>query len=509
MIGKTVRTSVPLACLLLAASWLEAADRPNILLAISDDQSYPHASIYGDQGVSTPNFDRIAREGLLFRNAFSSSPGCSPSRASLLTGRYTWQLEHAGTHASSFSSQFACYPDLLEELGYHVGYTGKPWGPGNWKAGGRTRNPAGPAFAGKTLERPASGISNKDYAENFRDFLKARPAGEPFCFWYGAHEPHRGFEEGSGLRLGKSLEDATVPSFLPDTPLIRSDILDYYVEIEHFDRQLGVMLKILEEAGELDNTLVIVTSDNGMAFPRAKANCFEFGFHVPLAIRWPAMDRQPGRQLEDMVSFVDIAPTLLEAAGAKIPREMVGRSLVGIIASRRDGLAERQRTAVYGARERHSSSRYGNLAYPQRALRTHDYLLIHNFQPDRWPAGAPRKLNGDGTLGPMHGAYHDIDACPSLTFLVNGREDPLVSRFFHLAVDKRPEFELYDIRRDPGCIVNLYESRQHATDAARLTAQLDHHLRESGDPRAIDGGDVFETYKRYSSIRRFPAVEAP
>ena len=115
MIGKTARTSVPLACLLLlGASWLEAADRPNILLAISDDQSYPHASIYGDQGVSTPSFDRIAREGLLFHNAFSSSPGCSPSRASLLTGRYTWQLEHAGTHASSFSSQFACYPDLLE-----------------------------------------------------------------------------------------------------------------------------------------------------------------------------------------------------------------------------------------------------------------------------------------------------------------------------------------------------------------------------------------------------------
>ena len=321
-------TGVLLArCLLLLVVILlplsARADRPNILLAISDDQSYPHASIYGDKGVSTPAFDRIAREGLLFQNAFSSSPGCSPSRASLLTGRYTWQLEHAGTHASSFSSRFACYPDLLQEAGYHVGYTGKPWGPGNWKAGGRTQNPAGPAFTGKTLQRPASGISNKDYAGNFRDFLQGRSEGQPFCFWYGAHEPHRRFEEGSGLRLGKSLEDATVPSFLPDTPLIRSDILDYYIEIEHFDRQLGAMLKILEEAGELENTLVIVTSDNGMAFPRAKANCFEYGFHVPLAIRWPAMDRQPGRQLEDMVSFVDIAPTLLEAAGTKIPREMV------------------------------------------------------------------------------------------------------------------------------------------------------------------------------------------
>ena len=494
---------------LLLGSWLAAAERPNILLAISDDQSYPHASIYGDQGVSTPSFDRIAREGLLFRNAFSSSPGCSPSRASLLTGRYTWQLEHAGTHASSFSARFACYPDLLEEAGYHVGYTGKPWGPGNWRAGGRTRNPAGPAFAGHTLEPPASGISKKDYSANFADFLEACPADAPFCFWFGAHEPHRRFEEGSGLRLGKSLEDATVPAFLPDTPLIRSDILDYYVEIEHFDRQLGAMLELLEKSGQLDNTLVIVTSDNGMAFPRAKANCFEYGFHVPLAIRWPLMDKRPGRELDDLVSFVDIAPTLLQAAGVAVPGEMVGSSLLGMIRSRREGIVEPQRTAVYGARERHSSSRYNNLAYPQRALRTSDYLLIRNFRPNRWPAGAPQKLAADGTPGPMHGAYHDIDACPSLSLLVDRRDDPVISRFFHLAVDKRPEYELYDIHADPGCLDNLYKSGEHARLADRLTAQLDVHLRGNGDARAIDGGDVFESYKRYSAIRKFPKPESP
>jgi uncharacterized sulfatase len=181
---------------------------------------------------------------------------------------------------------------------------------------------------------------------------------------------------------------------------------------------------------------------------------------------------------------------------------------VGIIKSRRDGLADRQRMAVYGARERHSSSRYRNLAYPQRALRTHDYLLIRNFRPDRWPAGAPQKLNADGTPGPMHGGYHDIDACPSLTFLIDNREDPQLSRFFHLAVDRRPEYELYDIRSDPGCLQNLYLSPQHAGIATRLTAQLDRHLRDSGDPRAIDGGDIFETYKRYSRIRKFPKPEA-
>jgi uncharacterized sulfatase len=109
----------------------------------------------------------------------------------------------------------------------------------------------------------------------------------------------------------------------------------------------------------------------------------------------------------------------------------------------------------------------------------------------------------------MHGAYHDIDACPSLSLLVDRRDDPVISRFFHLAVDKRPEYELYDIHADPGCLDNLYKSGDHARLANRLTAQLDMHLRGNGDARAIDGGDVFESYKRYSAIRKFPKPESP
>src|SRR5262245_32846001 len=121
---------------LLAAFPAEAAEGPpNILLAIADDWSWPHAGAYGCQFVQTPAFDRVAKEGVLFTRAFCASPGCSPSRAALLTGRPTWQLEHAGTHASSFSKDLAVYPDVLEAAGYHVGFTGKGWGPGNFKAG--------------------------------------------------------------------------------------------------------------------------------------------------------------------------------------------------------------------------------------------------------------------------------------------------------------------------------------------------------------------------------------
>jgi N-sulfoglucosamine sulfohydrolase len=360
-------------------STLQEVKQPNILFAISDDQSYPHASAYGYKAINTPAFDRIAREGVLFNNAFSASPGCSPSRAALLTGLNCWQLEQAGTHASSFPTEYVVYPDILEEAGYFAGYTQKGWGPGNWEVSGRSRNPAGNLFNSHKLSPAHRGISHNNYAANFDDFLKNRPEGKPFLFWYGASEPHRVFEKGSGLKAGKKLEDVTVPSFLPDTEEVRSDILDYALEIEWFDQHLGKMIALLEEAGELDNTIIVVTSDNGMSFPRAKANLYEYGFHVPLAIRWGDKVKG-GRVVDDIVNLIDLAPTYLQAAGIEdsdgINRKypMEGRSLMNILLSDKEGLVDSTRKATYAARERHSSSRWDNLTYPQRSLRTHKYL---------------------------------------------------------------------------------------------------------------------------------------
>lgn len=482
------------------------AKPPNILFAIADDHSYPHTSAYGFRAISTPAFDRVAKRGVLFTNAFVSSPGCSPSRAALLTGRHTWQLEEAGTHASSFPAKHVVYPDLLEKAGYFVGYTGKGWGPGDWKAGGRLRNPAGPEYNQRKLEPPLKGISETDYASNFKDFLDARLKDQPFCFWFGAHEPHRRYDEGAGLKAGKKLEDVQVPAFLPDTPEVRSDILDYCVEIEWFDRHLGRMLKILEERGELENTLVVVTADNGMPFPRAKANPYEFGIHVPLAISWPA--RVPaGRTVNDPVSLVDLAPTFLQAAeiSASATRTMLGRSLMNILRSDQSGSVDRSRQTVFSARERHSSSRPSNLGYPARAVRSRDYLYIRNLKPERWPAGDPQSYNENGQLGPMHGAYHDIDASPTLTFLASKREDSKISPYFHKAVDKRPAEELYDVRNDPGCVNNLAGSPELVSVKQQLSAALERYLTETGDPRLGENGEVFETYPRYSPIRKFPA----
>lgn len=485
---------------------VHAADQPNILIAISDDQSFAHTSANGCRFVNTPAFDRVAEQGILFRNAIAASPGCSPSRAALLTGLQHWQLEEAGTHASTFPAKFRTFPEILGENGYFVGMTGKGWGPGNYKEGGRTDNPAGPSFDGKTTMPPYGGISRKDYSGNFAEFLKQKPAGQPFCFWYGGHEPHRGFQKGSGVKSGKSLEEVDIPAFLPDSPEIRSDLLDYAVEIEWFDKHLGEMLDKLEEAGELDNTLVIVTADNGMAFPRAKANAYEYGIHVPLAIRWGS-EIKAGRTLKDLVGFVDLTATIYEAAGIESPdlgTPPAGKSLLNVFRSQEDEIADPARTAVFSGRERHSSSRYLNLAYPQRAMRTNEYLYIRNFRPDRWPAGAPRELDQNEGLGAPDGGYHDIDSCPSLTYLIEHKSDPKVAEFLNMATDKRPPVEIYDITSDPACMKNLVDTDGFKDTENRLEKQFDAYLKKTEDPRLVDGGDIFETYRRVSALRQFP-----
>lgn len=496
-------------CSPLACFSANETKRPNILIAISDDHSFAHTSFAGYKPVHTPAFDRVAREGVYFRNGFAPTPGCSPTRAALLTGRHAWQIENAGTHDSSFPSKYVVFPDLLEKSGYFVGMTGKGWGPGNFEASGRTRNPAGPMYDGRTISPPTPGIRDSDYANNFADFLAARPKDQPFYFWYGAREPHRKYEVGSGLKAGKRIEDATPPPFLPDTPEVRSDILDYCLEIEWFDAHLGRILAMLEEAGELDNTLIVVTGDNGMSFPRAKANLYEYGFHVPLAIRWGSTV-PGGRVVDDPIGFVDLTATILAATLVEHPSKeypLSGRSILGILKSDKSGVVEPDRDAVYASRERHSSSRYNNWTYPQRALRTAEFLYIRNFRPDRWPAGDPVVLDVDGKPKGPHSGYHDIDACPTLDFLIANADDPTFGRYLDLAVAKRPAEELFDIRTDPGCLNNLATDSQFDEVRNKLSRQLEEYLRNTGDSRVIDGGEVWETYKRYSEIRSFPKPE--
>jgi arylsulfatase A-like enzyme len=465
----------PIAPLFSAAPAAPAV-RPNILFIIFDDWGWRDAGAYGSTWVKTPNFDRVAREGVLFNNAFTSNPKCSPCRASILTGRNTWQLKEAVSHNGYFPAGFEVYPDLLERAGYTVGLTGKGWAPGDFKTlAKRTRNPAGPLFDEFTLTPVASGISPNDYARNFEAFLKTRTPGTPFCFWMGFKEPHRAYEWNSGVRLGKKPADVKVPAYLPDTDLVRRDLLDYAVEVESADAHIGRALRTLEAAGELENTLVIVTSDHGMPFPYVKGQIHEDGFHLPLAMRW-GRTIKPGRVVDDLINVRDLAPTFLEMAGVPVHAQMTGRSLLALLRSEKSGWVE-NRDAMLAGKERHDIGRPNDLGYPVRALRTRDFLYVHNYHPDRWPAGNPETDFGN------------CDPSPSKEII-----KLLGGHFYELSFGKRLPDELYDLRKDPQGVNNLANDLSLRGQMEKLREQMQQMLREDADPRALGDAAIFDTY---------------
>lgn len=470
------------------------AQRPNVLFCIADDQSYPHAGIYGSRFVRTPAFDRVARQGVLFRNAFVSAPSCCPSRGSVLTGQDFYRLREASMNHTVWPGGPAVYPDVLAGSGYHAGYTGKGWGPGNWRVSGRRDSLCGPEYNRMKLTPPGKHISNIDYAANFEDFLKQRRSGAPFCFWAGFTEPHREYEPGIGSRHGKRLDDVEVPGFLPDAKEVRSDLADYAFEIEWYDRQLVRLLKLLEDRGELDDTIIVVTADNGMPFPRAKANLYDYGTRMPLAIRWGARAR-PGRAVDDFVSFTDFAPTFLEAAGLPVPREMTGRSLMPLLESSQSGRIDRARDyAVFGIERHFPGSRPGGAGYPSRAIRTSDYLYIRNLTPERSPAGdrpGPVWPSDDPT-----GGFGDTDGGPTKTCLWQNRAK--YPELFQLAFGKRPGEELYAIEDDPYNVRNLAGDARYAAAKKSLSERLQRYLAKTQDPRATGSGELLDAVmKKY------------
>ena len=449
--------------------------RPNILFCIADDWSWPHASIAGDSVVQTPTFDRIAREGVLFENAFVTAPSCTPSRGSIVTGQWHWRLEEGGNLWSTLPAKFAVYPDLLEAAGYHVGCTRKGWGPGRIEPGGRTRNPAGPK------------------SKNFATFLEARPEGAPFCFWFGSQDPHRGYKWESGVQSGMDLSNVDVPACLPDSETVRKDLCDYYWEVQRFDREVGELLDLLTQSGELENTLIIMTGDNGLPFPRCKSNLYDLGTNVPLAVRWPTR-LEGGRTVTDFVSLQDLAPTFLEAAGLTPPSTMTGRSVLNILTSNKSGRVERRRDHVLTGKERHAWVRLDGRGYPSRAIRTDDFLYIRNFEPERWPAGHP--VDG-GEPYYSDRAYGDIDDGPSKTYMLEHRDDPEVERLFELAFEKRPAEELYDLRADSSQLTNVADRPEYAKTRRELASRLMAELKATDDPRGRGQGDAFDRYPYY------------
>ncbi len=483
-----VRIFFPLAIFSVSAF---SQERPNILFCISDDQSYAHTRANGDPVVKTPGFDRIAREGLRFAHAFCDAPTCGPSRSAILTGQSIWRLEEAGNIHSTLPAKFATYTEMLMEAGYYVGYTGKGWSPGRLEPGGRNENPAGIEYQSRKVKPPFQAMRNTDYAGNFADFLEDTPEGSPFCFWLGTSEPHRGYELGAGKRTGKDPDKVIVPPIFPDNDIVRSDILDYLVEVEHFDSMVEQAIATLEESGQLDNTIVVVTSDHGMPFPRAKASLYDAGSRVPLAIRWPGGVTNPGRAVHAFVNLSDLAPTFLEAAGLEPPEIMTAQSLLAVFRNDKP----KNREAAYIAMERHDGCRKGGKGYPCRAIRTADYLYIHNFEPSRWPSGSP-----DASACARSIPYGEIDSAPTKTFLMEHRNEHGVARLAELAFGMRPAEELYDLKSDPDQMVNLAGTVGVAETQAALRKRLFDHLEATEDPRVVGGTVDWDFYPYYGKI---------
>lgn len=463
---------------------------PNILFCIADDASFPHMGAYGTDWVNTPAFDRVAREGLLFMRAYTPNAKCAPSRACILTGRNTWQLEEAANHVPFFPEKFTTYAEVLLEQGYHVGFTGKGYAPGDpGMKNGKKRQLTGIPYQEKKKEVPAEHISNVDYAGNFEDFLNKRTPDQPFCFWYGGFEPHRRYEYGAGIQKGgKSVDQiGEVPPFWPDNETVRTDMLDYAYEIEYFDQQLARMLTALEERGELENTLVVVTADNGMPFPRIKGQKYELSNHLPLAIRWPEGIRNPGRVVQDFVSFIDFAPTFLEVAGldgeALGMQPITGRSLTPLFEGPPTDPAFVFRDHVLIGKERHDIGRPQDQGYPVRGMVTETYLYLHNFTPDRWPAGNPET------------GYLNTDGSPTKSLILDLRRQGNPDPYWNLNFGKRPKEELYKIDEDPACMDNLAASEAFSGVRDSLKSRLFAELEKEQDPRILGNGDIFDRYR--------------
>ncbi len=481
---KLTRRQILLSSLAASAASLQAQRRrPNVLFCIADDWGWPHAGAYGaGDWIRTPAFDRIAREGVLFGNAFTSNPKCSPCRASILTGRNTWQLEEATNHFGVFPHKWAVFPEVLEEAGYHVGYTGKGWGPGDYEAGGFDRNPAGPQYSSIRTEPKYRYIGSIDYAANFEDFLSKRPDGAPFSFWLGGQEPHRAYQDGAGELEGKDWREVEVPDFYPsDDEVIKRDMSDYSVEVEHFDSHVGRALAKLEEIGELDNTLVVMTSDHGMPFPRVKGQIYEYGFHLPMAVRWGGMEG--GRKVEDFINVRDLMPTFLELAGAEIPDTVTGKSFLDVLRSNKAGQVDMTRNRMLVGKERHDLGRPNDAGYPVRALRTEEFLYVRNFEPDTWPAGNPET------------DYRNVDDSPTKSRVLRSFDE-----YYRMSFGKRPAEELYHISEDPACVNNLAGKPEFFQIKTAMREEMMQTLVEEGDPRASGNEEVFETY-RYTGRR--------
>jgi len=427
-----------LLCLPVLCSSLQAA-APNIVFILSDDHSYPFIGCYDRPEMKTPHLDAFAAQGMKFHRMFTGAPQCVPSRACFMTGR-----SPVACRITRFSSPLPrdeiTYPELLkQEAGYYVGVLGRSYHlDGSGRAGAASARVFEANHLATFKERydyvDASGQPN--IPATMKAFFDQRPKDKPYYLWVNFSDPHHPWDTGTDSPDPAKL---SVPGFLPDLPGVRSDLSRYEGEIEHMDAEFQRVLDIIKERAGLDNTLIIFTGDNGMAFPSGKGNLHDPGLNVPLIAWWPGFIK-PGGDSRALISGEDVAPTCLEAVGLKVPTRISGKSFLPLLR----GQPYEPRKHIFAERGPHGGATFtadvsaSGVDY-SRAVRSDRYKLIYNVTPSH--RYAPVDSVGD----------------PGWQAIIKAHEDKQLASEFETLwfTSPRAVYELYDLENDPSELRNL------------------------------------------------------
>lgn len=410
--------AVLLLFLIHTAGFVSAQQKPqplNIVFLFADDLGMPDLGVYGNQAIHTPNLDRLAKESVLFTRAYVTSPQCSPSRASILTGRSPHVVGASRLHVDA-QKEFTSVIQLLKQGGYYTGAYRK--------------------VHQEHIEAQFDYKGDKDLTA----FFSKRPADKPFFLWFGSTDPHRPYQSGT-YSYQHDPQKLSVPDYLPDTKAVREDLANYYNEITRFDKECGEILQLLDKNNLSENTIVVVSSDNGKPFPRAKSTLYESGIHIPLIVKWPGISKA-GSKRDELVSLLDLTPTWLDGAGLPVPVEMEGNSLRSLLR----GNVGKSREYLFSERNWHDNWD------PMRSVVSKRYKLIQNYRPE-----APWLSTLDRLYSPAWEEYEKLKN--------QGQLGKKLQWFFAAS---KPETEFYDLENDPGEWNNL------ARDPAYQTLVMQH-----------------------------------
>lgn len=446
-----------IALFILAASSLiaTAAERPNMILFIADDVSWNDLGCYGNGAARTPNIDRLAANGRRFDEAYLTASSCSPSRSSIITGRYPHNNGKASELHQPISANLPWFPRLLKDAGYYTALVGKHHMTNDKPAEGTSPQPE--PF---DLVTPGKVKGNSGGHALWVQTVQDRPREQPFFFWFAANDAHRAWDadkEWDADTYGPmhNPKDVIVPPYLVDDADTRQDLASYYNEVTRFDHYIGEVVKELEAEGTLDNTLIFILADNGRPFPRAKTRLHDSGMKTYLVAHWPAGIEKAGTPTPSLASVIDLAPTYLSAAGVSVPETMQGVSLLPVL---KDPGAEVRKYAF-------SEHNWHDYEAHARSVRTEGFLYIRNNRPNQpWqgPADSVRSpshvsLQATRDAGKLTAAQADVFAAP------------------------RAQEELYRTAADSEQLENLADNPDYASVKKRLSMLLDRWVDETGD----------------------------